>query len=81
VKAGQRAYTSKHCAICHNDPASGAPKLAGRVFSEAGLVSALWHHGPLMLDQMQTKMIKWPRFASQDMGNLIAYLNSLQGEK
>jgi mono/diheme cytochrome c family protein len=75
-KAGQRVYTAKHCATCHNDPGSGAPKLAGRVFSGAVLVSALWHHGPRMLDQMQSKKLVWPRFDGMDMANLIAYLSS-----
>jgi mono/diheme cytochrome c family protein len=81
VNPGRRVFTSKHCATCHNDPASGAPKLAGRLFSGAVLVSALWHHGPQMLDQMQSKKIVWPHFEGMDMGNLIAYLNSLYGGK
>lgn len=81
VKPGRRVYRSKHCATCHDDPASGAPKLAGRVFSGAVLVSALWHHGPQMLDQMQAKKLAWPRFEAMDMANLIAYLNSLYGGK
>ncbi len=81
VKPGRRVYQSKHCATCHDDPASGAPKLAGRTFSGAVLVSALWHHGPQMLDQMQAKKLAWPRFDGMDMANLIAYLNSLPGGK
>ena len=81
VKPGQRVYTSKRCATCHDDQGSGAPKLAGRLFSSTILVSALWHHGPQMLDQMQAKKLAWPRFEGQDMGNLIAYLNSLYGGK
>jgi mono/diheme cytochrome c family protein len=81
VKPGQRVYTSKHCASCHDSPASSAPKLAGRVFSSTILVAALWHHGPQMFDQMQANKISWPRFEGQDMGNLIAYLNSLSGGK
>ncbi|HXP88394.1 MAG TPA: c-type cytochrome [Bryobacteraceae bacterium] len=81
VKPGQHVYAAKHCATCHDDPASGAPKLTERVFSGAVLVSALWHHGPRMLDQMRAKKLTWPRFEGPEMANLIAYLNSLHGGK
>ena len=76
--AGGRVFTAKHCATCHNDPSSGAPKLTGasRSYTAATLVSVLWHHGPQMLDQMKTKGIAWPRFEGSDMANLIAYLNA-----
>ena len=56
---------------------TGAPKLAGsgRSFSSAAMVSALWHHGPQMLEQMKAKGIAWPRLDGPEMANLIAYLN------
>jgi mono/diheme cytochrome c family protein len=75
--AGGRVFTAKRCAVCHNDPSSGAPKLAGsgRVFTASTMVSALWHHGPQMLDQMKAKNIEWPRLDGTEMANLIAYLN------
>lgn len=79
--AGKRVYRTRHCAACHDDPASGAPKLAGHVFSGAVMISALWRHGPQMLDQLQVKKLRWPRFENMDMANLIAYLNSLAKEK
>jgi mono/diheme cytochrome c family protein len=85
--AGARVFASKGCATCHNDAshnnashnnATAAPKLTGmdRSFTAAAIVSALWHHGPQMLDQMKTKGIAWPRFEGSDMANLIAYLNA-----
>lgn len=76
--AGQKVFVAKHCAVCHNDAASGAPKLPanGKSFSAPSMVSALWAHGPNMLQQMQSKGIAWPRFQAGDMSNLIAYLNS-----
>ena len=27
--AGERVFAAKRCAVCHNDPSSGAPKLTG----------------------------------------------------
>jgi mono/diheme cytochrome c family protein len=79
--AGRRVFTGKRCAVCHEDAASGAPKLAGRTFSGVTMVSALWHHGPQMLDQMKAKSIAWPRFEGAQMSNLIAFLNSGPGRK
>jgi hypothetical protein len=40
------------------------------------MVSALWHHGPQMLDGMKVKGIAWPRFEGAQMSDLIAFLNS-----
>jgi mono/diheme cytochrome c family protein len=75
--AGAKVFTSKHCVACHGDGSSGAPKfpVAGRSFTAASLVAGLWRHGPLMLDQMRTRNIAWPRFSQDDMANLIAFLN------
>lgn len=79
--AGGRVFRTKRCASCHEDAASGAPVLAGKTFSGVTMVSALWHHGPRMLDQMKTKNIAWPRFDGAQMSNLIAFLNSGAGRK
>lgn len=78
ASAGQKVFTAKHCSVCHNDAASGAPKLpaSGKSFNGPSMVAALWAHGPNMLQQMQSKGIAWPRFQANDMSNLIAYLNS-----
>jgi mono/diheme cytochrome c family protein len=74
---GKQVFTAKRCAICHNDPSSGAPSLmgTGRSFSTVTIVSALWHHGPTMLELMTSKSIPWPHFDGLEMSNLIAYLN------
>jgi mono/diheme cytochrome c family protein len=76
ASAGERVFRSKRCSVCHSDPASGAPKLtgSGRAFNAATMVSALWRHGPRMLDQMKSKGIPWPRFDGAEMANLVAYL-------
>ena len=74
--AGERLFASKGCATCHEDAGGGGPRLTGKSFTAAMMVSALWHHGPAMLQQMRTKSIAWPRFEGQQMSNLLAYLNS-----
>ncbi|MDQ2946063.1 MAG: c-type cytochrome [Acidobacteriota bacterium] len=78
VASGERVFTTKHCAKCHNDASSGAPKLTGtgRSFSGTAMVAALWHHGPNMLERMKAQGIAWPRFDAQEMSSLIGYLNA-----
>jgi mono/diheme cytochrome c family protein len=75
---GKQVFSEKSCATCHNDPASGAPSLAGRkgAFSAVSMVSTLWRHGPQMLGRMKEKSISWPRMTANQMSDLIAYLNS-----
>jgi cytochrome c2 len=80
---GKRVFVAKHCATCHDDASSGAPKLAGGqrsftgvTFTGAIMVSALLHHGPLMREQMNGRGIRWPHFDGREMSNLIAYLNA-----
>ena len=76
---GKTVFTEKSCAICHNDPSSGAPKLSGHKdgYSDITMVAALWDHGPRMLEEMNRRKVAWPRFTEQQMSDLIAYLNSL----
>jgi len=78
--AGNRVFAAKNCAVCHNDASSGAPHLPlpGRAFDGSAMISALWRHGPRMLDQMKAKNLAWPRFDGTQMADLIAYLNSNQ---
>jgi hypothetical protein len=49
------------------------------VYSEVTVISAIWRHGPQMLNRMKAAKIAWPQFANpQELVNLIAYLNSIQ---
>jgi cytochrome c2 len=73
--AGRRVFVAKRCASCHEEAAGKAPKLAGGGFNGSSMVSALWRHGPSMLDQMQKDRVQWPRFEGSQMADLIAYLN------
>ena len=79
AERGKKVFAEKNCATCHNDAASGAPKLAkGKdAYSDITMVSALWDHGPRMLELMKQQEVAWPRFTAQQMSDLIAYLNSL----
>src|SRR5260370_12492806 len=75
---GRKTFESKTCAVCHNDPSSGAPALGktSEPYSAIAMVSVLWRHGPAMLRKMREKHIAWPQLSQNEMANLIAYLNS-----
>ncbi|HUI81444.1 MAG TPA: c-type cytochrome [Bryobacteraceae bacterium] len=75
---GRQVFTEKSCAACHNDASSGAPPLAKTPegYSDISMISALWQHGPRMLDLMTERKLAWPRFTAPEMADLIAYLNS-----
>ena len=75
---GKHVFESKKCESCHNNPASGAPQLErgpGK-YSAVSMVSALWEHGPAMLEKIKQRNLSWPRLSPADMSNVIAYLNS-----
>jgi len=76
---GKKVFADKNCAACHNQPGGVAPSLAKgkNAYSDVTIVSALWQHGPRMLETMGQKKLPWPRFETQQMADLIAYLNSL----
>jgi len=75
---GKQVFAEKSCGSCHNQSASGAPPLSATVegYSDITMISALWEHGPRMLDQMTERKLAWPRFTAQEMADLIAFLNS-----
>ena len=75
---GKKEFTAKRCASCHDDPAAKTPDLSARqepIYAST-MVSVLWRHGPQMLDRMKQQGIRWPRFDSSQMSDVIAYLNS-----
>jgi mono/diheme cytochrome c family protein len=79
VARGKKIFAGKNCATCHNDGSSGAPALSKTPdgYSDITMISVLWEHGPRMLERMNERKLPWPRFTAEQMGDLIAYLNSL----
>jgi len=81
VARGREIFKSRRCADCHAGGTHGAPQLPGqaRHYSEVSIISAIWGHGPQMLNRMKDASISWPRFRTpQELGDLLAYLNSVQ---
>jgi mono/diheme cytochrome c family protein len=78
ARRGERVFVQKHCSNCHGSDAA-APDLRtakGREHSSLTMISALWRHGPTMLDRMKERSILWPRFTASEMSDLIAFLNA-----
>ena len=78
---GKRVFAERRCSECHYGGSNGAPQLSGqaRRYSEVSVISAIWGHGPQMLNRMKQAKIAWPQFANpQELVDLLAYLNSIQ---
>jgi mono/diheme cytochrome c family protein len=74
---GKKVFASHSCGSCHGVSGSGAPDLARSTgFSSVSMVSSLWRHGPAMQEKMRSQNKPWPKFSSQEMSDLIAYLNT-----
>jgi len=76
VDAGRDVFGTR-CASCHNG--SGiAPALVDRrgKISVVSVVSALWTHGPQMLARLKQNHLEWPQFTTEQMADVIAFLNS-----
>jgi mono/diheme cytochrome c family protein len=81
VARGRQVFVSRQCSACHAGGQHGAPQLPGQAkrFTEVSIISAIWGHGPQMLHRMKQAKIPWPRFRTpQELGDLLAYLNSVQ---
>jgi len=78
---GKRLFATKHCVECHTGAGPGRVLAAkSGTYNGMTMVSALWRHGPtmleqIMLEQMNRKHISWPVFKVGEMADLIAWLN------
>lgn len=74
---GKNVFAAKGCAGCHGAGAAGGQSLASLkgTASATSMISSLWEHGPAMLARMNMNKTPWPRFASGEMADLIAFLN------
>jgi cytochrome c2 len=77
---GRYVFESKGCANCHEQrrKETGAPDLsqALEAYSPITMTSAIWNHGPAMLQTMRQNRGSWSQFQGSEMADLIAYLNS-----
>lgn len=76
AERGRQRFEEKGCAACHGGKGVG-PNLAGwrGAGSPIPVATALWNHGPLMLEKMKQQRIPWPRFRPGEIVDLMEFLN------
>jgi mono/diheme cytochrome c family protein len=83
---GERVFTERGCAHCHGPKGDGtklAPPLRKGVeaLTMVSFTTALWQHGPKMVDKLEQAGMSWPVLKPADVGDLIAFLNAAALEK
>lgn len=81
AEAGQRLFNEKRCVVCHQVGGTGGvvgPSLDAlkQYGSPIYLATAMWNHGPQMVEAMKARGIARPTFKDADLRDLIAYINA-----
>jgi len=82
-KAGVQVATQKGCLGCHSlygergKIASDLARAKG-LESPAAVLSALWNHAFISEPKPARDKVPWPEFRSEEMADLVAYLQSLR---
>ncbi|MBZ5606455.1 MAG: cytochrome c [Acidobacteriia bacterium] len=77
---GERVFNVRGCARCHGASAEGTqlgPEIQahGDAYTAVSLTTALWKHGPKMVDRAEELGIAWPTLEANDLGDLVSFLN------
>ncbi len=83
---GQRVFAERGCAACHGTMGEGSqmgPALRRQTeaYTTVSFTTALWRHGPKMLDRVQESGMSWPELKPTDVGNLVSFLNTPPASK
>jgi len=86
AERGKRLFQSKHCSECHSITASGGgigppvekwESLAAPVV----MIEHMWNHQVLMRGAMAEHHISWPQLTSQELTDMLVYLQNLPQTK
>jgi len=77
---GEHVFNVRGCARCHGSSAEGtqlgpAIHVRGDAYTAVSLTTALWKHGPKMVDRAEELGIPWPTLEANDLGDLVSFLN------
>ena len=76
---GEKLFAEKGCSTCHaarGPSPRGAPRVAelARFATGAGMVQAMWNHGPLMQERIRQQGLQRATFGPSDVRDLQAFL-------
>src|SRR6266567_2557742 len=79
---GKRVFTAKHCVECHGVSApvpNGGPALASwrAPADPIALAQEMWNHASGMRDAMVRRHIPWPQLTSQELTDLVIYIQNI----
>ncbi len=83
VTRGERAFLGNRCAECHGIGSAlrqGVQPVAawGSLADPIALARQMWNHSREMTSELDRMEIPYPRFSSQELTDLLAYLRSTQ---
>jgi mono/diheme cytochrome c family protein len=78
---GKQVFAAKHCAGCHGlttSPDPAAPPVAKweSLADPTVLAQQMWNHGARMREQFAQKKLAWSRLTSQELTDLLVYLQN-----
>jgi cytochrome c2 len=78
---GERVFSMRGCGRCHGSGAEGTelgPRLRAdrEAYTAVSFTSALWKHGPKMVDRTEAMGLRWPTLEATDVGDLVSFLNT-----
>jgi len=82
AQRGKALFASKGCSGCHAIGAGAAtigPAVAtwSALTDPMVLIQRMWEHAPEMKKAMEARHVPWPELTSQDMADLLVYLQNL----
>jgi mono/diheme cytochrome c family protein len=83
---GKLVFSSKKCAECHgvtSSPVAGAPPVAQWKSASDPILLAqeMWNHSARMREAMAKKNLSWPQITSQELTDLLIYVQNLPETK
>jgi len=84
ARRGQELLASKGCLSCHSVGGKGGHvgpdfERVKELDQPATVVAAMWNHASGMAEKMRGKSLTWPAFTEQEMGDVVAYLQTFGG--
>lgn len=79
-RRGAFVFSARGCAVCHR-VGGGAPSPGhlGASQSPLAFTESLWNHASTMQSQMERRSVPWPRLEASDLRDLLAFLQSADG--